>query len=65
MRNTIVVVAGVVLLVISGYFYGKVFSSSHNPSDVNRDGAVNLQDVSIVMSNIPDTGETTISAPIQ
>ena len=61
MRNIIVVVAALALLFISGYFYGKVFTTSS--SDVNRDGQVNLQDVSIVMSNIPDEGELTISAP--
>lgn len=60
--NILTLVAAVALVVMGGIGYHAIVTppTVAVPSDVNQDGVVNLQDVSIVMANL---ATTTISAP--
>lgn len=63
MRNKIIAgVLGVGALIAASFGYEAASQPAPAPSDVNEDGTVNLQDVSIVLSDIASTSAV-ISAP--
>jgi len=51
-KRIVVAMLGVAVVIVAGLGYGFMTNKNMNPSDVNSDGVVNLQDVSIVMSNM-------------
>lgn len=54
-KKFLLVVLSVGVIAAAGLGYGLMQKETTTPSDVNSDGEVNLQDVSIVLSNMQST----------
>ncbi len=62
-KNILLVVLSAITVVLAGFGYSMVDAPADTlPADVNADGVTNLQDVSIVMSQMSTTSSTSTSA---